>query len=193
MVHAYDKGGAEFTPCPAGNHAARVCEVVFLGTVHSEFKGVAKDSPQIKIGFEIPSELREDGLPFVVGTMPLTLSVNKKASFRKLAQGIVPFTPEMEKDFDADMLLGKTCLINVIHTVSKKDANVVYANITGASPLPKGMEVGPAVNEPLNFDVNTSSVDDFNKLPEFIQKTIATTPEWQARFGDGTNGLPPMN
>ena len=188
MVHAYDKGGDDFKPCPAGNHAARVFEVIFLGTVHSEFKGVAKDSPQIKVGFEIPGELREDGLPFTVGTMPLTLSVNKKASFRKLAQGIVPFTPEMEKDFDADMLLGKICLINVIHTVSKKDPNVTYANITGASPLPKGMEVGPAVNPPFNFDVNTSSAEDFGKLPEFIQKTIQGTPEWKARFGDSNNG-----
>lgn len=190
MVKAYDKGGEDFKPCPPGNHAARVCEVVFLGTVHSEFKGVAKDSPQIRIGFEIPSELREDGTPFVVSTMPLTLSVNKKASFRKLAQGIVPFTPEMEKEFDADMLLGKTCLINVINSPKKTDPTVIYANITGASPLPKGMEVGEPVNVPFNFDVNTSSPDDFNKLPEFIQKTVALTPEWKARVGDGTNGLP---
>jgi hypothetical protein len=189
MVHAYDKGGDDFKPCPAGNHAARVCEVVFLGTVHSEFKGVAKDSPQIRIGFEIPAELREDGEPFVVSTMPITLSVNKKATFRKLAQGIVPFTPEMEKEFDSDMLLGATCLVNVIHKAKKDDANVIYANITGASPLPKGMEVGPAVNEPVNFDVNTSPLADIEKLPEFIQKLIISTPEFKARIDAGE--IPP--
>ena len=185
MVHAYDKGGDDFKPCPAGNHAARVCEVVFLGTVHTEYKGVAKDQPQIRIGFEIPAELREDGEPFVVSTMPITLSVNKKATFRKLAQGIVPFTPEMEKEFDSDMLLGQTCLVNVIHKAKKDDANVVYANITGASPLPKGMEVGPAVNEPVNFDVNTSPLSDIEKLPEFIQKLIISTPEFKARVEAG--------
>lgn len=189
MVKAYDKGGEDFKPCPPGNHAARVCEVVFLGTVHSEFKGVAKDSPQIRIGFEIPSELREDGLPFVVSTMPLTLSVNKKASFRKLAQGIVPFTPEMEKEFDADMLLGKTCLINVINSPKKTDPTVIYANITGASPLPKGMEVPPAVNPGFNYDVNTSPMSELEKLPEFIQRTITSTPEYKARIDAGE--IPP--
>lgn len=189
MVHAYDKGGDDFKPCPAGNHAARVCEVVFLGTVHSEFKGVAKDSPQIRIGFEIPAELREDGEPFVVSTMPITLSVNKKATFRKLAQGIVPFTPEMEKDFDADMLLGATCLVNVIHKPKKDDPTIIYANITGASPLPKGMEVGPAVNTPINFDVNTSPLSDIETLPEFIQKLIISTPEFKARIEAGE--IPP--
>lgn len=193
MVKAYDKGGEDFKPCPTGNHAARVCEVVFLGTVHEEYQGKAKDSPQIRIGFEIPTELREDGEPFVVSTMPMTLSVNKKANFRKLAQGIVPFTPEMEKEFEADMLMGQTCLVNIIHKASKTDANAIFANITGASPLPKGMEVAPAINKPFNFDANTSSVDDFNKLPEFIQKKVSDTPEWKARFGDGTNGLPPVN
>lgn len=185
MVTAYDKGGEDFKPCPPGNHAARVCEIIFLGTVHSEFKGVAKDSPQIKIGFEIPSELREDGTPFVVSTMPITLSVNKKASFRKLAQGIVPFTPEMEKALDADMLMGKTCLINIINTPSKKDANVVYANITGASPLPKGMEVPAAINEPFNFDVNTTPLPQMDKIPEFVQNLIRTTPEYKARVAAG--------
>ena len=185
MVHAYDKGGESFKPCPPGNHAARVCEIVFLGTVHSEFKGVAKDSPQIRISFEIPSELREDGQPFVVSTMPITLSVNKKASFRKLAQGIVTFTPEMEKDFDADMLLGKTCLINVINVPSKSDANVIYANITGASPLPKGMEVAAAVNPQKNFDINTSPLSEIDELPEFIAKAIMGTPEYLARIAAG--------
>lgn len=185
MVIAYDKGGEDFKPCPAGNHAARVCEIIFIGTVHSEFKGVAKDSPQIKVGFEIPSELREDGTPFVVSTMPITLSVNKKASFRKLAQGIMEFTPEMEKAFDTSMLLGKTCLINVIHTKSKKDANVVYANITGASPLPKGMEVGDPVNTPVNFDVNTSPLTEIADFPEFIQNLITSTPEYRDRVAKG--------
>lgn len=181
MVKAYDKGGEAFTPCPAGNHAARVCEVVFLGTVHESFKGVEKDTPQIKIGFEIPGELREDGLPFVVGTMPITLSMNKKAHFRKLVQGIVVLTPETEKEFDANELMGKECLVNIIHRPSKTDPSIVYANITGASPLPKGMVVGPAVTEQFNFDVTTSSAEDLAKLPDFIRGKVESTPEWKAR------------
>ncbi len=181
MVKAYDKGGENFAPCPAGNHAARVCEIIFLGTVHEEYKGVAKDVLQVKLGFEIPSELREDGTPHVVGTMPITLSMNKKAHFRKLVQGIVTLTPETEKEFDANELMGKECLVNIIHKPSKNDASIVYANITGASPLPKGMVVEPAVTEQFNFDVTTSSAEDLAKLPDFIKTKVEATPEWKAR------------
>lgn len=181
----YDKGGADFTPCPAGNHAARVCEVVFIGTVHSEYKNVAKDSPQIKISFEIPSELREDGQPFVVSTMPLTASMNKKASLRKLVQGIIALTPVTEKEFDSEQLLGATCLVNIVHNPSKTDPNIIYANITGASPLPKGMVVSPAITEPFSFDVNTSAMADVLKLPEFVQKLVESTPEYKARIAAG--------
>lgn len=189
MVKVVDKGSEAFVPCPAGNHAARVCEVIFLGTVTTTFKGVTKENPQIKISFEIPAELREDGSPFIVSTMPLTCSINKKASFRKLVQGIIDLTPEMQKEFESDMLLGKTCLVNIVHNASKTDPTVVYANITGASPLPKGMEVAPAVNEPINFDVNTSPLSDIEKLPEFIQKLIISTPEYAGRIAAGE--IPP--
>ena len=189
MVKIVDKGHEAFLPCPAGNHAARVCGVVFIGTVHSTYKNVEKDSPQIRLTFEIPSELREDGLPFTVSTMPLTASMNKKASLRKLVQGIVTLTPEMEKEFDSEALMGQTCLVNIIHTTSKTDPSIVYANITGASPLPKGMEVGSAVAEPVNFDVNTSPLSDIEKLPEFIQKLIISTPEFKARVDAGE--IPP--
>lgn len=183
MAIIKDGGGKAFAPCPAGNHAARVSEVVFMGTVHVEFKGVAKDVPQIKLAFEIPSELREDGQPFVVSTMPMTASTNKKASFRKLVLGILGEEPG--NDFDSDKLIGKTCLINVIHNKSKTDPNITYANITGASPLPKGMEVGDPVNEPFSFDVNTSPLSDISKLPDFIAEKVRGTPEYKARVEAG--------
>lgn len=188
MVKVMDKGAESFTPCPEGNHAARVCEVVFLGTVHEEYKGVAKDSPKIRLSFEIPGELREDGQPFVVSTFPITASTNKKAGFRKLCLGILGREPG--NDFDSDELLGKTCLVNVVHTPSKTDANVVYANIAGTSPLPKGMEVPDAVVEPFSFDVNTSSLgSDMEKLPEFIVEKIKSTPEYAARIADSEEAV----
>lgn len=180
-----DNGSEAFKPCPAGTHAARVSEVIFIGTVHTEFKGVAKDVPQIKLSFEVPGELREDGKPFVVSTMPMTASINKKASFRKLVQGIVQLTPETEKEFDAEALIGQVCLINVVHNASKTDANQVYANIVSASPLPKGMEVPAPVNEQFVFNINTSPLSDIDKLPEFIKKLVVETPEYKARLAAG--------
>ena len=183
MAIIKDGGGEGFAPCPSGNHAARVCEVVYIGTVTTDFQGVKTDKLQIRLGFEIPSELRDDGEPFVVSTFPMTASTNKKSAFRKLALGIMGSEPG--NDFDSEQLMGKECLINVVHTASKKDANVVYANITGASPLPKGMTVGEAVVEPFSFDVNTSPLGDIEKLPEFLRDIIKSTPEFKSRIEAG--------
>lgn len=183
MAIIKDKGGEAFAPCPEGNHAARVCGVVYLGTVRTEFEGKEKDVEQIRLSFEIPGELREDGEPFVVNTMPITASTNKKANFRNLAIGILGREPG--KEFDSSELMGKTCLVNIIHKPSKKDANNLYANITGTSPLPKGMEVPEAINEPFVFDVNTSPLGDIEKLPKFIQELVMSTLEFKARIDAG--------
>lgn len=178
-----DNGAEAFLPCPEGNHAARVCGAVYLGTVHTVFKEEEKDVEQIRLSFEIPGELRDDGQPFVVNTMPITASTHKKAKFRALAIGILGREPG--KDFDWEELIGKTCLVNIVHTPSKTDANIVYANITGTSPLPKGMEVPEAITEPFVFDINTSPLGDIDKLPEFIQKLVMSTPEFNGRIAKG--------
>src|SRR3990167_11213651 len=175
-----DAGAEAFALCPEGNHAARVCGVVYLGTVTTTFNNVEKDVAQIRLSFEIPEELRDDGQPFVVSTMPITASTNKKAAFNKLCLGILGHAPG--NDFDYDELVGKTCLVNIVHKASKKDENVMYVNITGTSPLPKGMEVPEAITEMFNFDVNTSPMGDIDKLPEFIQKLVMSTPEFKARI-----------
>jgi hypothetical protein len=49
-------------------------------------------------------------------------------------------------------LLGEACLLNVVHT--EKGGNT-YANIQGASPLPKGMTAPELVDETRSLDINT--------------------------------------
>jgi hypothetical protein len=54
--------------------------------------------------------------------------------------------------------------LNVVHT--EKDGNT-YANIEGASPLPKGMVAPEMVNEKRLIDINCPW-DEINALPDFI-------------------------
>ena len=184
MINIVDKGG-DFEVCPEGNFVGRVTEVIFLGTVSEEYKGVTKSSPKIKIGFEL-SKLMEDGRPFVMSTFPITASMNKKASFRKLVQGIMPLTPDMEKAFDAEQLIGKTTLVNVFHKAGKDGA--VFANIAGCSPVPEGMPIPAAVNTPFIFDVTTSPLEHLEKLPDFTREMIVKTPEYKLRSGESVFG-----
>jgi hypothetical protein len=171
--------GSDYTPCPPGNHVGRVYQVLFLGTVPTEFKGVKSDKPMVRIGFELPNELMDDGRPFTIATMPIPASMNKKANFLKLVRGIVALTPETEKEFDVESLIGATCLVNVIHKEGKESN--VYANITGCSPLPKGTVVPDAVNEPFLFDVTTSPLELLDNMADFIVDQVKLTPEYRAR------------
>jgi hypothetical protein len=79
-------------------------------------------------------------------------------------------------------LLGDACLLNVVHT--EKDGHT-YANIQGASPLPKGMTAPELVNEKRLIDINSTPWDEINALPDFILKKIYSCvyqkpyPYWQ--------------
>lgn len=45
-----------------------------------------------------------------------------------------------------------------------------YANIQGASPLPKGMEPPALFNETKLIDINSTPLEEINKLPDFCSR-----------------------
>jgi hypothetical protein len=56
-------------------------------------------------------------------------------------------------NFDFEDLLGRECLLNVVHEEN------VYANVKGATPLPKGMTAPEQFNESKMIDVNTATFE----------------------------------
>ena len=46
----------------------------------------------------------------------------------------------MKNGFDIENLYGINCLIGIKHEPDKKDASIVYANVTAILPPTKGME-----------------------------------------------------
>ena len=70
---------------------------------------------------------------------------------------------------DLEALLGEACLLNVVHT--EKEGNT-YANIQGASPLPKGMIAPDLFNETRMIDINSTPWEEINALPDFIIKKM---------------------
>lgn len=178
----------EFEIVPAGNHMARLYRIIHLGVIKGEYMGAEKEIDTIMLGFELPTETREfkegEGQkPFAI-SQEYTLSMNEKANLRKFIAGMrgATFTEAEAADFDVLSLVGTTCLLNVVHKTSK--AGKEYANIQGASPLPKGMEPMVPVNEPflLDFDENWSQ-EKFDKQPKFIQDKIKGSRNYMQKFG----------
>lgn len=171
--------GKEFEIVPAGNYIARCYSMIQLGTHKSEYQGQMKTRERVRITWELPTELREDGKPFVIGA-EYTLSLSEMGNLRSMLESWRgrAFNPDELEAFDIVKVLEVPCMINVIHSKSK-DGSKTYANIATVSPLPKLMICPKQVNP----TVVVTTEDFWNKelmetLPEFIQKKIKESMEY---------------
>ena len=101
------------------------------------------------------------------------------------------FTEDEAKAFDITKLLGKACMINVIHKKSSKGND--YADISSIATLPKGLECPDQVNpmQELSFDNWNSSI--FDSLPDFIKNKIKSSNEYKAMMSPGHTETPQAN
>jgi len=179
---ASDKGGKGFDPVAEGVHNAVCYSVVDLG--HHLDATFGKRNHNCLITWEIPGEridIERDGvkmnLPRAI-SKTYTLSLNEKANLRKNLQtwrGRV-FTEQELEGFDIKNVLGKSCMIQVIHN---KKGDKTYANVTAIMPLMKG--TAPLVPEnPLVFYSMSDHQDQIpEKVPEWVRDIIKTSDEWQ--------------
>lgn len=133
------KAGASYTPAPAGAHAAVCVDVVDLGELEVTFGGKTKRQHKVNIVWQI-EELRDDGKPHQLRKR-YTLSLHEKAGLRKDLESWRgrPFNEEELAGFDVEVLIGKGCMINVVHNATGGNT---YANVAAIMRMPKGMQ-GP--------------------------------------------------
>lgn len=167
--------GAKSEPVPAGTHHAICYGVVDLGTQVSE-----KFGPKRKLAllWEIPDEritVQGKDLPRGISKR-FTASLNEKGNLRKALEGWRgrPFTKEELAGFDLSNVLGKNCLLTVIHATGPRGT---FAEIAGVVALPKGMPVRRPENELTNFSV----IDAIAAARKAGQKDVIwpeSLPQW---------------
>jgi hypothetical protein len=176
-------GGAPREQVPAGMHLARCYEMIQIGTETSIWEGQTKSAMKVRIGFELPEELRtfkeENGEQPMVISREFTLSMHEKSTLRAFLESWrgQKFTEEEAKKFDITKLMGVPCQLNVTHV---EKGEKTYANIQGATPLHKSMVA--AMPAPMN-KVRVLSYSDFDwsvfeTLPDFLKTKMANTPEY---------------
>ena len=175
-----DSGG-EFKQPPLGTHLARCIGVIDLGTQHSEMYDVTQ--PKVAVRWELPTELMEDGRPFICQKI-YTQSLNEKSN---LYGDLVnwrgkEFTAEELKGFDARNILDKTCMVSLTEKNGK-------ARVTGIMKGPKHMEVPARVNDLVYFSLDPEDFDRsvFEGLGKWFKEEIMKSPEW----AELTNGSKP--
>lgn len=167
---AREGGEGNFPLVEQGLHQA-VCSGLYdLGTHHNA--KFDKWSHQCLIMWELP-ELRitikkddkEVDMPRVI-SKKYTLSLGEKSNLRKDLQswrGKV-FTNEELEGFDLQNILGKNCMIQIIH--NSKDGKT-YANIGTIIPLIKGNPIKES-----EMKIQYFSMDDHEAIPDFTPKWI---------------------
>lgn len=169
------KKEAEFPPIPEGTYTAICYTIADLGMQYNEkFK---KLSPSILFIWEIVDD--EQRIEIDGEMKRRAISNRYTASFAPKSNMYKHIRPwigreftaeEKEGCFDVGSLLGKPCLLNVIHTTTSEGK--VYANVSGIMPLPKGIEVGKPENPMVLYDMDESADDELEKLPEWVRDII---------------------
>lgn len=169
----------------AGNYAARCYQMVQIGTVVEFILGEQKTLHKVRIGWELPTELKvfnpEKGEQPLVISEEFTLSMHEKSKLRKLLASWrgKDFTEEESKSFDITKLIGAKCMLNIIHKPSKKDPTNIYAVIGSVSPVPKGLNVPDQINPTFVLSYDAFDYDKFNTLPDFIRTKMQGSDEFK--------------
>ena len=183
----------KFVLTPAGTHLAVCYRVIDLGTQQKTYPGKPpKYERTVLINWELPQELMEDKRPFSVG-QKYNFSMNEKANLRKHLEAWrgVPFkdTDFGPGGFQLEKILGKGCLLTIVHAVKGDNT---YANIASVSGLPKGMVAPAPVNPLLSLDLgpegDATFAAVFAQLSQKLQEQIMASPEYmegQKRRGGG--------
>jgi hypothetical protein len=173
--------GGDFERVPAGTFVATCYRIIDLGTQQGEWKGQPKFQHKVMFSWEFPDELMSDGRPFTIHQR-YTLSASQKAKLRQDLESWrgVPFTDADFGAFDIGDVLGKSCLMGVVH--EPKDGKV-YENISSILKLPKGMTPPPLVNEPIYFSLGAFDQILYDKLSDSLKAVIAKSPEYQQLMG----------
>lgn len=171
---------------PAGNYVARCYQMIHIGTVPENYQGEIKEQNKVRIGWELPTELKvfneERGeQPLIIGK-EYTLSMNEKANLRKMLASWrgKDFNEDEARKFDITVLIGKPCMLNIIHKPGVKDPSMIYEEIATISPMPKGFTCPDQINETQLLTYEDWNGQVYEALPDFIKEKIKKSNEYNA-------------
>ena len=164
-----DKGG-DFKVLDEGTHLAICNAVVDIGLQNTVW-----DSQQenVWLRFEVPAERiqyikdgEEIDEPMTIWTR-YNKTLNKKATLRKDLDAWRGrnFSEDELQGFDLFNLVGKPCLITVVHN---QPGDRIYANISAIAKVMKDQEIPGQELESICFSPNDT--DQYENVPEWLQE-----------------------
>ena len=172
----------------AGATVGVLFSLVDLGTQEVTWDGETKWTPKLRLAFELPEqviegEVTENGKttkvtkPMVV-SIELTRSLGERATLRKHLETWrgQAFTSKELASFSLKNLLGKACLLTLVHKTSQAGRN--YCAIQGIAKLPKSMKApAKTENDHVFYEIEQGEGGQFSELPEWLQEKIRSSKE----------------
>jgi hypothetical protein len=158
--------------------------VIYLGTQTTEWAGEVRQRAQLRIGFELADEFRDDGSPLLV-SRTYTYSWHRNAALRTDLEGWCGrITAD---DFDLATLVRKVAILGIRHD---EGTHGLYAYVASILPMPAGKSNKvrvinpPTVITPTDFDIEV-----FNAQPDWLRDKLKAAPEYRAALRGGE--IPP--
>ena len=189
--HTKESTGPAFEIVPAGTTLARFVDYIEVGNQpRKPYKGAErKPAPQVLITFELlgknyVKEIEVDGAKKTIAnriTVPMNLSLNEKAKFRRLFKRMAYGRSEITH---MSQMLGEGFKVSVVHNdVGEGDKKKTYANITDD-------EGNFLVEGPFTVDA-LAETKQVHKVPPMVGKLrmflwdIVNAATWGSVFIDG--------
>lgn len=174
--------GASFKQVEPGTYGARCIKIIDLGTqTVKDFNhpDETKQKHQVMITWELPGEIIPDGdfqgQPYGVSRF-YSATLGEKSNLRKDLEAWrgKNFTEQELAGFSLKAILGKACMVSVVHSKNGK------AQVKAVLALPKGMQVPPAVNPLLSYDIDEDGFGDkFDALSDGLKRMVHGSAEYQ--------------
>lgn len=176
----------EFKIAPAGNHLARLYSCIDLGHQSVIWNGDTKIMHKVVLTWELHGEdengeklQTEDGKPLIVSKR-YTVSLGDQSTLRKDLESWSgkKMTAEDRKNFDMKNLLGKFCMLSVVHSEDGK-----YANVSTISAVPTALRnsLPEAINPVTHFWLQEFDQAKYDALPKYYKEKIAESSEWRGK------------
>lgn len=167
-------GEGDFRLPEAGTHRACLQAIYDIGTQPG---GTYEPKHQCIFVFELPDE--EGDEPVTISKF-YTWSLHEKSALRKHLEAWRGKALDEGEEFDFSVLLGKTCMVSLQdYTKGSGDRGV---KVIGLSKLPKGLGQADLKGDPEIIGMDQWD-EAWAEIPEWVQKIIQKSAEWQARSG----------
>lgn len=172
---------------PEGLHAARLVQIVDLGTQLNETFNKKERRARLAwelIGVTFETEEGEEVNHLV--SKEYSLKLSRKSHLRKAVEGMLGKSLNDGEEFSFEKLLDLQCQIQIKHNNGTgKNSHEVYANVDSVLPVGKDPKGKPFKYDRAQRDLVLFSLDNIDdevlsKLPDWLQDTIMKSDEYEA-------------